>query len=377
MIGNFPGPSLYEYVSMGTWSGTGVANVSTSSKTYFGSFPGLARTITVPSGGGTFDPSVPSIGANSSQTYTYNSVYGSAGPASCNVETVTTTEVDVHARPTITPVANQPCNGATYSVTVDVDLDSYNVSVDQDGGTPFSVTGTGGTLSTSTLTGTGVVQVVISNIPSGSGWSIDVSDVSGISCGLTGTSGTCATVLPIELVSFWGEAKQNYNDLDWITSTEINNDYFVLEKSLDGIDFEEVEGYIPGAGNSTEQLSYDKIDENPFSQTYYRLKQVDYDGKYAYSNTIVLENNSNNLKDIAVYPNPIENDLVLNFESTQKGVANLYLTNTLGQVVFQKEVKTEVGLNNQNLSLEYLPQGIYFLALQLNDFVISEKVTKQ
>ncbi len=377
MTGLFPGPSLYEYVSMGTWSGTGAGNQGTVTKTYFGGFAGLARTITVPNGTGTYTPSVPVVGANSSAVFTYNSVYGSAGPASCNVATVTNYEVDVHARPTITPVTNQPCNAGTYDVTLDVDLGTYNVSVDEDGITAFTVTGSGGTLSTTSLTGTGTTQVTISNIPSGSGWSINVNDVSGITCGLTGTNGNCASVLPIELLSFWGENRGNHNQLNWITSTEINNDYFILEKSVDGIKFEKIEGEIAGAGNSLLELSYDKTDKNPYDRTYYRLKQVDFDGRSSFSKVIVIENTGSVVVKLEVYPNPVKKNITLRFRPDEIGFTKINLINALGQSVYSNILETQEGLNKHAMNIENLPSGVYFVTVKMNNRILTEKITKQ
>ena len=273
-------------------------------------------------------------------------------------------------------MANQTCGEATYDVTVDVDLGTYNVSVDEDGITAYTVTGAGGTFSTATLTGTGITQVTISNIPAADPWSINVNDVSGISCGLTGTNGTCASVLPVELISFTGAAKGNYNELSWVTATEINNDYFSIEKSDDGINFNALEGIVPGAGNSSQEISYKKNDENPFKRTYYRLKQVDFNGEYSYSKVIFLENKGNNIAEMAVYPNPAINMITLNFNSGQEDATQIEITNALGQQVVEKAIKTKIGLNTQVFDLVDLPNGVYFVTVKANDKMSSKKILK-
>jgi hypothetical protein len=97
--------------------------------------------------------------------------------------------------------------------------------------------------------------------------------------------------LPIELISFEGISKSGYNHLFWKTASESNNDYFTIEKTQDGINYNTVIN-INGAGNSNTTLSYDYIDYNVDNTiNYYRLKQTDYDGKYSYSNIISLDNN--------------------------------------------------------------------------------------
>ncbi len=100
----------------------------------------------------------------------------------------------------------------------------------------------------------------------------------------------CSLSLPIELISFTGEKKEKNNELFWITATEFNNDYFTVEKTLDGIDFEIV-GIENGAGNSNQYLNYSMVDYNVRNIiNYYRLKQTDFDGKYVYSDIISIDN---------------------------------------------------------------------------------------
>lgn len=95
--------------------------------------------------------------------------------------------------------------------------------------------------------------------------------------------------LPIELLYFKGKNENETNILYWSTASEINNDYFTIEKSYDGYIFKDID-YIVGAGHSTHQLYYEYHDSNtqPFI-TYYRLKQTDYDGKYEYSEIISID----------------------------------------------------------------------------------------
>ena len=87
--------------------------------------------------------------------------------------------------------------------------------------------------------------------------------------------------LPIDLLSFDSEWTDGVVNLDWVTSTELRNDFFTVERSLDLIFFETVVT-VPGAGNSNVELSYSSIDETPYSGTsYYRLKQTDYNGEHS------------------------------------------------------------------------------------------------
>ncbi len=106
----------------------------------------------------------------------------------------------------------------------------------------------------------------------------------------TGGAGvTNCGILPIELLSFYGENKEGYNLLKWSTASEIGNDYFLVEKSENAIDWEKLE-ILDGAGNSSMILDYKIIDNNPSNTTYYRLTQVDFDGNKETFDPIVVIN---------------------------------------------------------------------------------------
>ncbi len=98
--------------------------------------------------------------------------------------------------------------------------------------------------------------------------------------------------LPIELLHFSAKAKEGKVFLDWATASEINNDYFTIERSTDAFYFEEIRR-ISGAANSNQIISYQSIDENPFQGlSYYRLRQTDFDGTTSHSNieTVIMNN---------------------------------------------------------------------------------------
>lgn len=120
-----------------------------------------------------------------------------------------------------------------------------------------------------------------------------VSDFSVVSSGykLLGFNIVCNTPLPINLISFTGEQILcNKNILTWVTATETNNDYFDVESTIDFTTWKNI-GSIDGAGNSTSIKVYNFVDYNPqASINYYRIKQVDYNGLYSYSDIIFVDN---------------------------------------------------------------------------------------
>lgn len=112
--------------------------------------------------------------------------------------------------------------------------------------------------------------------------------------------------LPIELLSFTAIANaKNGVDLTWVTALEINNDFFTIERSKDGVNFEEVTN-VAGAGNSSETRTYNTVDENPAAGVnYYRLKQTDFDGAFEYSSIASVNIGSTEpTVEVTVYPNP-------------------------------------------------------------------------
>ncbi len=111
--------------------------------------------------------------------------------------------------------------------------------------------------------------------------------------------------LPIELLSFVAKRNNENVKIDWITATETNNDYFTIERSENGYDFEPIFN-VNGAGTSNAELTYSKIDfDAPVIGIYYRLKQTDHDGRSSWSQIEYVEPMGNS-EEILLYPNPTD-----------------------------------------------------------------------
>ena len=135
--------------------------------------------------------------------------------------------------------------------------------------------------------------------------------------------------LPVKFVSINASVKESNVLVNWLTAAEINNDYFEVERSMDGQIFAAI-GKVQGAGNSNSTLSYiyvDKTAAKAFAQTnalFYRIKQVDFDGKYAYSNTIKVTSTSKNEQHLVhITPNPFTNEFIVNTHSYKGTTANI------------------------------------------------------
>lgn len=179
----------------------------------------------------------------------------------------------------------------------------------------------------------------------------------------TGTGWTPYTmqqVLPVELSSFEGRAnKGSSNELTWATSLEIDNDYFSIEKSKDGRDFENVDK-VAGAGNSDYEQVYNWTDAAPYDMTYYRLKQTDFSGSFSYSSVISIANEGVKYTDISISPNPAVNEVVVFTSELEQGaIVRVYDQigrDVTGEVTLKSISDTSVQFNCSNLN-----SGMYFI----------------
>jgi hypothetical protein len=166
--------------------------------------------------------------------------------------------------------------------------------------------------------------------------------------------------LPIELIGFDARVIENRTvELRWQTASEINNDFFTIERSKDATSWKEVK-IIDGAGNSTEKLTYSWRDSKPYgSISYYRLKQTDFDGQYTYSDIRVVTLGQQVENPINLYPNPgtdqmtIEGDRI---ELADFTVYNIYGTNVTSILDITDQTNTTITIDISKLS-----HGIYTL----------------
>ena len=176
------------------------------------------------------------------------------------------------------------------------------------------------------------------------------------------------TPLPIELVAFDVVCKEKEMLLKWTTASEINNDYFTVERSLDGINFEKIDE-LTGAGNSNSLKDYSWIDKKPLSgSNYYRLKQTDFDGKFSYSDVKTAGCNEN--VQFGVHPNPASNIVTLSFNSE----ANIQyqIVSLDGRVIQNGDF-----IRNKKLDLSELSNGVYFVRAYSANEIFQEKLVKQ
>jgi hypothetical protein len=186
--------------------------------------------------------------------------------------------------------------------------------------------------------------------------------------------------LPIELLSFNAVATGEVVTLDWTTASEKNNDYFVIERTSDAMNYTTV-ATVPGGGNSDEMHHYSTPDNQPLPGTsYYRLKQVDFDGNYSYSNVVPV-NFTKDLKEPAfvIYPNPASDKTNLSFFNVAKGqTMDITIYDISGKVVYT--MTTTLDKNESIVTIAVsgnLPAGMYMVVVHSNDHLYRQKLAVQ
>jgi len=179
---------------------------------------------------------------------------------------------------------------------------------------------------------------------------------------------TTSIVLPVKMLPLTGEAEGKTNRLNWTTLTEINNKGFAVERSSDGRTFTTT-GFVPtkaGGGSSTQRINYQFTDAQPYAQTFYRLKQVDIDGRFSYSNIILIKSKAAML---SVYPNPASKTIRIEKSKKIIGIRIMEITG--------KMVKLLLPSANSNYDISSLAPGVYFFEVSSEDGKETVKVMLQ
>ena len=178
--------------------------------------------------------------------------------------------------------------------------------------------------------------------------------------GGTGATDCSIVPLPIELILFEAIPTKSSVTLNWETASEFDNDYFTIERSIDGIDFKEIKR-INGGGNSTQLQSYSYIDNTALRGLfYYRLKQTDFNGEYAYSSVVAADIKVEN--QIDVFPNPSKGK----FSVQGKNITRIKVLSTDGFTVYNSSSK--------NIDLSDKPKGMYIVEITTDSSIQRVKI---
>jgi len=182
-------------------------------------------------------------------------------------------------------------------------------------------------------------------------------------------------ILPIELTRFDATVVNKKTRLAWTTATEIDNDFFVIERSSNGIDFEDI-GTIDGAGNSFSELNYVFVDERPLTgRNYYRLRQVDFNQAFSHSR-IVSVDQTGQIREIIAYPNPVAGTTftvsLTGFVPNERTL--LRLSDLTGRVITRSEIQTDAaGTADVEIERPASP-GLYLISVQGSEGTLHVKV---
>ncbi|MBI1182950.1 T9SS type A sorting domain-containing protein [bacterium] len=177
--------------------------------------------------------------------------------------------------------------------------------------------------------------------------------------GMTGAAqyffgvGGAGSALPVQYAYFTAEWQNQVAQLNWATASEINCDYYEIERSENGLQWQII-GRVQGSGNTINTVYYNYVDENPAQgNNYYRLKQVDFDGAFHYSKTVVLYRDAT-AQPLSLYPNPVV-DVVFFSRELQQATVAVY---TLNGVLIKETI-----VSGNRMDMSSLPAGKYMIVV--------------
>jgi hypothetical protein len=184
---------------------------------------------------------------------------------------------------------------------------------------------------------------------------------------LNGCTIYSAIPLPVELLSFTADCSENLVTLNWSTGSENNNNFFTVESSRDGINWNNI-GHVIAAGNSSSTTNYSLVDLTQyFGISYYRLKQTDFDGAIRIFSPISIEKCFYSETDLTIFPNPVKSTFKIDFKGNKEDVLSVSVCDIHGKFIYSSAIF------NSEIRLENVNDGIYFLHLVLKTKRLTRK----
>jgi Secretion system C-terminal sorting domain len=311
------------------------------------------------------------VGSSTASSYRPVAINSTVNPTATGSYSVTHT--DVTGITDLSPVFNdagtnivRKHNAQFVNTISGVTGGTYNIGVTMTG----LVAGTLGNIRLGVSNGATTVTTVGTHAAATGSAPIPTANRTGVTlAGLTGdfritSTNIAATPLPIELTSFNAFMIGDQVKLSWSTASELNNDFFTIERSAAGEKFETVKT-VKGKGTTNLTSYYQDIDKSPLTgKSYYRLKQTDFDGHFSYSEVVIIENN--NAVPVKIYPNPIVDN---KFTLEMNGLSNnaevpMSIINMQGVIVHKAMYQSSPeGRLITTVELSPLPSGVYVIVV--------------
>lgn len=176
------------------------------------------------------------------------------------------------------------------------------------------------------------------------------------------------SLLPVDIIAFTGKVNNNNLVLNWEVGTENNIKLYEIERSFNAVTFNKIGEQV--ANRSSSYTYSQNIDEIRGRRVYYRIKKVDNDGKYSYSDVFTIHTQLNTK--FSVYPNPIKDNLTLQLSSNSNKKLQLTITDLAGRTLLQTNVTSNNGFINANVNS--LTNGVYFVNLNVEDEILTAKI---
>ena len=183
-----------------------------------------------------------------------------------------------------------------------------------------------------------------------------------------------AVILPVELSSFKGSNVDAGIALEWITDSELNNEGFEVEFSVDARSFETI-AFVNGNGTTDQTQTYDFLHKtNRPGSLYYRLKQMDFDGVFEYSDVIEVMREKSNDGNIVIFPNPAKEAFTINVSNPDRLNSSVKVTDLLGKVIFEASFQAGDAPDFFEKEITSLTQQMYIVTTRVGTEVTSHQV---
>jgi Secretion system C-terminal sorting domain/Fibronectin type III domain len=201
---------------------------------------------------------------------------------------------------------------------------------------------------------------------------VELTGINSFSGGSVAVGGGVATPLPITMKSLSAIEKGATNLIKWETATEQNVRIFAVEKSIDGKNWKALGTVVPNTAKR-----YEMIDAAPATNMYYRVRNIDNDGREDVSEIVSVNRKSGKLAIASIAPNPTTDDMKVKIETTENTTITIHVVDVVGRVVMTQSIEALNGFNTVTLNTAAIQSGTYFLVINDGVSTLTERIVKQ